>query len=188
MEQVIVDFVNNFPADAEDDALRCLLEPHHSKQLRSACVKLKLNAQSRKSGNNNKQGYIELLVTYHRDKIDGELVALTGPAKEQEKQPERRVSQHDIFLLVNILFSPEFVDRMSEADKNQKRSALDTQSINERSRYWKDVTRVYTEVQESSRDSLCNACSTKASTQRTLSSTALLNSWTCGRRSQVDTR
>ncbi|KAE9067091.1 hypothetical protein PF005_g28229, partial [Phytophthora fragariae] len=81
------------------------------------------------------------------DKVDGEAVA-TGPTKETPKQTERRVSQHDIFLLVNIVFTEAFIDRMSEADNNQNRSTIDTHAVNEESQYWKDITRIYNEEHE----------------------------------------
>ncbi|RLN52817.1 hypothetical protein BBJ29_000774 [Phytophthora kernoviae] len=69
MEQVIVDLVNNFPANGE-------AEPYRSKQLCGACKKLKLNPQRRTSLRDNRPGYIDLLCKYHSDKADGEAVAL----------------------------------------------------------------------------------------------------------------
>ncbi|KAE9030222.1 hypothetical protein PR002_g9945 [Phytophthora rubi] len=99
------------------------------------------------AGVGNKPGYIDLLLKNHRDKVDGEAVA-TGPTKETPKQTEWRVSQHDTFLLVNIVFSEAFIDRMSEADNNQNRSTIDTHAVNEESQYWKDITRIYNEEHE----------------------------------------
>ncbi|GMF33943.1 unnamed protein product [Phytophthora fragariaefolia] len=152
MEQVIVDLVNSFPPDGEEASLRALLDPHRSKLLRSACVKLKLNPQRRASVQGNKTGYIDLLCKYHSDKADGEQVALTGPTKvggcAGAKEVEPRATQHDAFRLINILFSPKFVDRMFEADKNQSRAIIDKHAINEDSDLWREVTHDFNEDRE----------------------------------------
>ncbi|GMF54231.1 unnamed protein product [Phytophthora fragariaefolia] len=152
MEQVIVDLVNSFPPDGEEPSLRVLLDPHRSKLLRSACVKLKLNPQRRASVQDSKTGYIDLLHKYHSDKADGEQVALTGPAKTGggagAKEVEPRATQHDAFRLINILFSPKFVDHMFEADKNQSRSNIDKHAINEDSDLWRQVTHDFNEDRE----------------------------------------
>ncbi|GMF42580.1 unnamed protein product [Phytophthora fragariaefolia] len=152
MEQVIVDLVNSFPADGEEASLRALLDPHRSKLLRSACVKLKLNLQRRASVHDNKTGYIDLLCKYHSDKADGEQVALTRPTKAGggagAKEVEPRATQHDAFRLINILCSPKFVDRMFEADKNQCRSNIDKHAINEDSDLWRKVTHDFNEDRE----------------------------------------
>ncbi|KAF4034766.1 hypothetical protein GN244_ATG13217 [Phytophthora infestans] len=156
MDKVIIDLVNVFPADGKDGALRALLEPYLSKQLRSACVKLKLNPQRRSSAVDNKAGYIDLLCKYRSNKAEGEFAALIGPSKEGEtkaddpetSQREPRVERHDAFRLINVLFSPQFVDRMFEADRNQDRANVDKHSINENSQYWLDVARAYNEDRE----------------------------------------
>ncbi|KAG1690764.1 hypothetical protein DVH05_027813 [Phytophthora capsici] len=96
MDKVIIDLVNVFPADGEDGALRALLEPYLSKQLRSACVKLKLNPQRRSSAVDNKAGYIDLLCKYRSNKAEGEFAALIGPSKEGEtKADDPETSQRE---------------------------------------------------------------------------------------------
>lgn len=64
MDQVLVDLVNKFPADGTEEVLRTQLAPHLSKQLRSACVKLKLKPQGRPSDGASKATYIDLLCKY----------------------------------------------------------------------------------------------------------------------------
>ncbi|KAF4027475.1 hypothetical protein GN244_ATG20907 [Phytophthora infestans] len=139
MDKVIIDLVNVFPADGKDGALRALLEPNRSKQLRSACVKLKHNPQRRSSAVDNKAGYIDLLCNK-----EGE----TKADDPETSQREPRVERHDAFRLINVLFSPQFVDRMFEADRNQDRANVDKHSINENSQYWLDVARAYNEDRE----------------------------------------
>ncbi|RLN92953.1 hypothetical protein BBJ28_00003352 [Nothophytophthora sp. Chile5] len=143
-EDAIVAQINDLPLHKSEEELRALLGEHHAKQLRSACTKLHLKAQTRSSTKDNKPGYIDLLWGYYKAKCDAVLGALEGP-RITAAEGDRRPTRHCAFRLLNVIFSDAFVARMGEADPTPERQLLDERAVNENSPYWSDITKVFNE-------------------------------------------
>jgi hypothetical protein len=137
----IAELVDTFPCDASDQYLLEELDSHHAKDLRRACVELKLGAQARSSTFNNKVGYIDLLCGYHRSRQEGVALGMTGPSKAPNTVDRR--TKHSAFRLANVIFSDTFIDRIGEMDKQPSRQELDVGAVNDKSKYWCDVAAAF---------------------------------------------
>ncbi|KAJ8564208.1 hypothetical protein ON010_g7137 [Phytophthora cinnamomi] len=116
--------------EKSEEDLRAFLNTINAKELRSACTMLRLGAQRRDSGQDNKIGYVNLLWEFYKDKCDSVLAALEGP---RVIVPTAKPTKHCRFRLLNVVFSDEFVHRMGEAG----------QIPNADSPYWVDVAEAY---------------------------------------------
>ncbi|OWZ13391.1 hypothetical protein PHMEG_00013294 [Phytophthora megakarya] len=117
--------------------------------LRSACTELGLHPQA-DPANNHKNGYMKLLATYRRAQLNGEVFS-GFPTDRMKPKPKRIRTKPDIdsrtkdcgFKLINVVFSPAFIDRMMESGAIPS-SGLQVEPVDGRTKYWRDVATAYT--------------------------------------------